>query len=366
MFQKIVVEAYSFDIPRDSSRSVSISLPKNGRINSSLEVTGGGNIHFRIYNEDRSIKYIEELFVTSLEFSFIAPNTGDFILSFDNFGWFVPSVTVSLSDVILAMEPYDFVWSPIFLLFDLSDVPPEATINSARLGLALSDSGESRYNLVRAFYCSETDWDEQAITYENAPLSESYLIDSNSFNVTGISIGHYCEWEIKPDVVRSRPTGKLTEIIAIVESESPTSAIRFFSRESESKPKLTIAYTYVSVSSSASPTFLIEGQNAAVVVGTDPSQTVGNIKVQYSTDQIEWFDIENFSGGSAHCVWTPSVTGQVYVRSLWEISWDDGSYYTLSSVSGLFIIPSYILILIPAIILGAIVGIYFWRKRKAS
>jgi hypothetical protein len=111
---------------------------------------------------------------------------------------------------------------------------------------------------------------------------------------------------------------------------------------------------------------LIEGQSAAVVVDTDPSQTVGRIKVQYSTDQIEWFDIESFSDGSAYCVWTPSVTGRVYVRSLWQTSWDGGSYYTLSSVSSLYMIPIYLLIVIPAIITGIIIGVYFWRKRKAS
>jgi hypothetical protein len=137
-----------------------------------------------------------------------------------------------LSDVILTLEPFDFVWSPIFLLFDLSGIPPEATVNSAMLTIALSDSGESMYSIVRAFYCSETDWDEQAITYENAPLSETYL-SSYSLNVTGVSVGDYCERDIRPDVVRGRATGKLTEVMVVVDSEFPTGLIRFFSRESE-------------------------------------------------------------------------------------------------------------------------------------
>ncbi len=180
-----------------------------------------------------------------------------------------------------------------------------------------------------------------------------------------ILIDHDNDWyelNIEADIVRGLPHGKLTEILAV----SDGGWVEVASRESVNKPELEITYEYVSVGSSVSPSYLIEGQSVAVNVNTDPPQIwfSGNIKIQYSTDQINWIDIGPFSGGSTHYAWTPPITGQIYVRALWEISWTGGSYYTISSVNAVWVIPIYIPILIPAIIVGIIIGTYYWRKRK--
>lgn len=331
--QKIVVNGSTFEVP-PGSRWILISLPKNGRITGSFWITQGGNrdIDFWIKNADLTITYVHESRVTNLEFSFVAPCTGDFFLQFDNsFSWFTTK-TVSLSDVILTMEPFDAICSPIFLLFDLASIPPEATINSAILSMAFSSSGNA-YSIVKAFHCLENDWDEQTIAYENAPLSETYLISSSTLNVSDVPVGDYCEWDVKSDVVRSLLTGKLTEVIAIVSSEDSSGMIQFLSRESEIKPKLEISYTYVSVNLSASPNIVREGDNVAINVSTDPLQTEGVITIQYSTDQILWHDIDTFSVGFKEYAWTPAITGLIYVRALWSTSWTGGSYTSSKIVS---------------------------------
>jgi hypothetical protein len=361
--EKTVIEATSFDVNTASRRVMDVSLPKNGMINGSFDVAGEGDINFRIKNEAENVTYLEEFSVKSLNFYFFAPYAGDYRLSFENLGLFVPTRTVSLSDVILTIEPFGVVCSPVFLLFDLSIIPPEATINMANLSLSFEAAGLNTYNLVKTFYCSKTDWSEQLITYENAPLTESYLMESSSFNMsTGILAGTRREIDIKSDVVRSLVSGKLTEVVAIVGGEFPGGMVEFYSRESENAPKLEITYTYASTVCSLSSAFLIEGQSVAANVTTDPLQTLGKVKIQYSTDQIKWVDAGESSGGATYYAWTPPA-GQIYVRGVWEISLSGGSYIALSSVHTVFVIPIY-LVMISVAIIVVIAGVYFWRRRR--
>ncbi|MGA2768175.1 MAG: emp24/gp25L/p24 family protein [Candidatus Bathyarchaeia archaeon] len=366
--QKTVLNATSFTVP-PSSLFFSVYLPQNGRITGSFAVTAGGNkdINFAITDSAQTTYYYQLNRATASNFSFVAPYTGNFYLVFDNSFSFFTSKTVSLSDVILTMDS-NVISTPIFLLFDLSNIPPEATINTANLSLSFKDSGISLYNIVKSFDCSESNWNEQAITFENAPLSQSFLTESSSLNMSvGISAGSRIYMDIKPDVVRSLSNGKLTEVIAAVDGEFWAGIVEFDSRESENTPKLEISYTYVSASSSLSSSFMIEGQNVAVNVTTNPSQPQGNIRIQYSTDQLKWYDISQVQGGSAYNVWTPSITGQVYVRSVWVVSWNGGSYQTTSSVSSIYVMPISLVVAIPVAIIAvvaAIVGIRYWRKRR--
>jgi hypothetical protein len=370
--QKTVIQATSFTVP-PGSRFFNTSLPKNGKITGSFEVTGGGNkdINFVITNGDPTSPpfphptyYYREDRVTTLDFSFVAPYTGDFYLGFDNSFSFVTSKEISLSSVVLTMEPFGAICSPMFLLFDLSIIPPEATINMANLSLSFKAAGVNTYDIVKTFYCSKTDWSEQLITYENAPLTESYLVESSSFNMSaGIFAGTRREVDIKSDVVRSLVSGRLTEVVAIVGGELPGGMVEFYSRESENEPKLEVTYTYASTICLLSSAFLIEGQNVAANVTTDPSQTSGKVKIQYSTDQIKWVDIGEFSGGTTYYVWAPPP-GQIYVRGVWEISLSGGSYIALSSVHTIYVIPIYLLVVIPVAIVGVICGVYFWRRRR--
>jgi hypothetical protein len=366
--QVTVLNATSFTVP-PSSLFFSVYLPQNGKIAGNFEVTAGGNkdINFAIMDNAQIAYYYQLSRVTVSNFSFVAPYTGNFRLVFDNsFSW-ITSKTVTVSDVILTMDSR-VISAPILLFFDLSSIPPDAIVNSANLSLCFKDAGINLYNILKSFGSSLSNWNEQSITFENAALSESSLTETSSLNMSiGISDGSRIYLDIRPDVVRSLPNGKLTEIVAVVDGELPAGIVEFYSRETENSPKLEVSYTYVSTSSPLSSSFIIEGQNIAANVTTNPSQSQGNIRVQFSTDQIKWYDVGQFQGGSAYCVWTPPMTGQVYVRSLWEVNWNGGSYQALSSVSSVYIMPIAIIVAIPTAIVAVIVGVlgvHFWRKRK--
>jgi hypothetical protein len=339
--QRTVFEARSFTAPAWGSIFFNISMLAHGQITGSLDVTEGGNldINFVITDSDPNEAPLQVNYfyrrdrVTHLDFSFLAPYTGVFYLGFDNSFSYLTAKKISLSQVEMTMEPFEAICSPIFLLFDLSSIPPESTVTSGKLTLAFWGSWESRYSIVDAFYCTQNSWNEQTITFENAPLPQLYGSNTASLNISGVQYGSQCEWDIKSDIVRSLTSRKLTEVLAIVESESSTGKIDFFSRESDNKPRLEVAYTYVSVDSTVSPNVVGQGQNVLITVSTDPLQTGGTGSIQYSSDQIAWHEIVSFVGGSKEQAWTPNVTGPVYVRVLWTSSWSGGSYTSNKTVS---------------------------------
>jgi hypothetical protein len=123
----------------------------------------------------------------------------------------------------------------------------------------------------------------------------------------------------------------------------------------------------VSVRFSVFPTTLIQGQKIMTYIEVHPLRipTPRTITIQYSTDQTEWLDVKTFSSITGYG-YRPEVTGQLYLRCLWEASWEGGSYSTNSSVVSLYIIPRmriYILLAVPTVILGVAVGIFLWRRK---
>lgn len=332
------------------------SLFEGSSFSGSFTVTSGGNkdVNFFISSQGKKFLYLER--VTSYSFLFVSPTTEDYFLGFDNTFSVITSKGISLSDVI--RTDYGIYASPIFMMFDLSEIPPEATILSAKLRFYVLTASES--STIGFYYCSNNNWGETEITYYEAPIKD--IKPESTSQIFVDSAKKWYEMDIKADVVRGLVQGKLTEILAV----SNGGMVEIASRESENRPELEITYDYVSVSSAVSPTTIIEGQSIGLNVNTDPSQTEGNIKIQYSKDQINWLDISSFSGGSTYYAWTPSVTGQIYVRALWEIHWERGSYSTPSSVISIFAIPNYLLMLIPTIIGAAVIGTYYWRKRKKA
>ena len=110
-------------------------------------------------------------------------------------------------------------------------------------------------------------------------------------------------------------------------------------------------YTDVSVNSSVFPSVVGQGQNVLISISTDPPQAGGTSTIQYSTDQIQWQNITSFSGGSNTIqVWTPNVTGLIYVRVLWSNPWPGGLYTSNATVSfSVDITPPWLTILSPSI-----------------
>ena len=93
-------------------------------------------------------------------------------------------------------------------------------------------------------------------------------------------------------------------------------------------------YIDVSVNSSVFPSVVGQGQNVWISISTDPPQAGGTSTIQYSTDQIQWQNITSFSGGSNIAqVWTPNVTGRIYVRVFWSNLWPGGLYTSNTTVA---------------------------------
>ncbi len=373
--EKTIMDPTSFTVS-PSRKFFEVYLPQNGQITGKYEVTAGGNkdIDFVITNSNvddaSSTIYLQQNRQTKAEFNFVAPYTGYFYLGFDNsFSWFT-SKTVSLSGITLAMDPSNTFSTPILMLFDLSSIPPDATINKAVLSLSYikQENLDMQDLVLKLFSSSQINWDENAIAYQNAPMSQQYIMESSSFSIpSGVTGGRQFAVDVKADVVRSLPNGKLSEMIEIIEGNNPTGFVYFNSRETENKPRLEISYTYASVGLSLSSSFLLEGQNLAVNVATDSPQGIGDVKIQYSTDQVKWYDINQIQGGSQYYVWTPSMTGQIYVRSVWEVSWGKGWYQSLSTVNGIYILPISVVVIVPILVIAiiiAVVGVRYWRRRS--
>ena len=307
-------------------------LFKGSIISGEFSVISGGNLDIDFIMKHGNTNYLSLPKITRYSFTFSSPYTADFYLGFDNtFSWFT-SKQVRLSEVL--RTDYGIYASPIFLSFDLSNIPPEATITSAKLKLYVY-SQQNTPNLA-AYYCNNNYWSETGITYNNAPLE---FIEKISSDVTIIdNINEWYEIDVLVDVVKALPSYQLTEVITI-DNEG---MVEIASRESIYKPSLEIEYKYSSVSCSSSASTIILGENVAISAQTEPVQTEGEILLQYSLDKLKWNNLESVSGGSADCVWTPEMTGQVFLRAIWSDSWKEGSMYSTSSpINSLYIKNTY-------------------------
>lgn len=351
----IQIHAQSFTAGTSKVVTFPIYLTKDSEISCSFEVTSGGNKDVDFYLTSGTHRFIEAYRTTNYSFTFTAPYSDTYVLNFDNtFSW-ITGKGISLSDVV--RTDYRIYATPAFMMFDLSDIPPEATILESKLSFYVSSSLENP--VVGVYYCSNNNWKENTIQYTNAPFE-----DISTTSTTHVSVGsspQRYELDVISDVIKGAVNGKLTEVLAV----NSGGKVDISSRESTNHPQLEIKYEYVSINSTIDPNFIIEGQNVGIILDTAPSQQGGRVRIQYSTDQIKWYDVVTYTGGSTYYAWNPEVTGQVYVRGVWGTSWNGGSYSTLSSVNGVFIFPIYLLILIPTIIIVAVVGVLLiWRLRR--
>jgi len=103
-----------------------------------------------------------------------------------------------------------------YLMFDFSDVPQEAYIISAELRLYLVTTGGSIYGLpadrIGVYYCSDTSWVENEITWINKPPFDPDATDTWSFSLMYYT-HEYKLWDVTEDVKRAFASGKLTEVL---------------------------------------------------------------------------------------------------------------------------------------------------------
>lgn len=135
----------------------------------------------------------------------------------------------------------------IFIRFDLSSIPTEATIKSAQLKLYAAvalDGGD-----VSAYYVRDDTWRELGLTYDNRPNISNTLTSTEE----GVSSGSWRSWDITEDVLEAFHDDKLLTEALMWENATEYGCIHFFSRESGWPPKLEITYT-IPTSPTTTPT----------------------------------------------------------------------------------------------------------------
>lgn len=374
-----LIEAGAFTVSALSYNYYSLyGLEKNEWIRGSFQVNEGGNLDIDFYLMDKAnfdkyaagqpfdyIVYAEK--VTTYLFATTISEEGTYYLVFDNTFSIIASKTVSLSDVWSTK-----IYTKIpFFMFDLSNIPPDATINAATLRVYAYYVGETQK--VNAVRCTNTTWEEVEINYNNAPFKDLAWQERpwQPPSATLSEAYKYYSWTITDEVKAARPTGKLTMALMVLPYVTTYNSISLDSKEGSDKPVLEISYTYASVSLSLSSTSTTEGESLTISASTDPQQSGGTLKLQYSADGNTWLDITSASGGGTTYAWVPPETGTIHIKASWTITWDGRSYVATSNVETLQVssqsplsdISTIISIIAVAFIIVAVVTIVAYKMK---
>jgi hypothetical protein len=132
-----------------------------------------------------------------------------------------------------------------YVMFDLSSIPLEANIISAKLKIYLSSTGGQIYwypaDKIGAYYCSNNSWTEHEITWNNKPSFSSQPTDAWSFGIV-YTVEVYKSWDITADVRAALPSGILTDVLKF-ETKTGDGYAVFQSSEDTNKPKLEVEYS---------------------------------------------------------------------------------------------------------------------------
>jgi len=132
-----------------------------------------------------------------------------------------------------------------YVMFDLSSIPLEANIISAKLKIYLSSTGGEIYwypaDKIGAYYCSNNSWTEHEITWNNKPSFSSQPTDAWSFGIV-YTVEVYKSWDITADVRAALPSGILTDVLKF-ETKTGDGYAVFQSSEDTNKPKLEVEYS---------------------------------------------------------------------------------------------------------------------------
>jgi len=130
-----------------------------------------------------------------------------------------------------------------FLKFDLTEIPSEATISSAKLELYTGVSVTSTHT-IRVHYCSDDSWTEFGITCENYPSFTSAITDS----AIVASTGKWYEWDITSVVQTAVESNRKLTLVLSSDYHEGADWVWFYSKDQEYswmeeyKPKLTVCY----------------------------------------------------------------------------------------------------------------------------
>lgn len=123
-----------------------------------------------------------------------------------------------------------------YVRFNLSDIPSDANIISAKLKLYLTNIGGYVGN-INTYYCSDNSWTELGVTWSNKPDFSSEATDERYFGVI-VVVNRYYSWNVASDVQVALSQGNLTEVIV----RKSSGYADFQSRECAHQPKLEVEY----------------------------------------------------------------------------------------------------------------------------
>lgn len=141
----------------------------------------------------------------------------------------------------------------IWLKFDLSEIPSEATVNSIILRMHTSVAYSDVTNKVGVFLCSNTTWQEMTITWNNCPQVEGQPI----------ATVYVSSWDTNYDFnVTSAVQGKnvMTLVLKTLEPTASMDWVGFNSKESSRTnvlPRLIVEYPAPSQPLTIDPSILL-------------------------------------------------------------------------------------------------------------
>ena len=211
-----------------------------------------------------------------------------------------------------------------YLKFDLSDVPSSATITSAELKLYLW-SKNSQTSIISAFYCSNNNWNELLINWNNAPSFQSTPIDT----CYTVAFEGWYSWMVTTAVNKALSTRTLTLVLGEQEHSAISlfySKDRYYSLDEDQRPRLNIVYSYEPPNTSPTAGFSYSPSNPTVddtLQFTDTSSDSDGTIASWS-----W----NFGDGTSSTIKNPqhkfSTTGPYTV--VLEVTDNDGAKKSIS------------------------------------
>ena len=125
-----------------------------------------------------------------------------------------------------------------YMMFDLSSLPPGANVLSCTLYVYLSAiSGYT--GSIGVHYCSNDDWTELGITWNNKPTYSATATDTNSYGMI-VSYRVWNGWDVTFDVQNALAKGKISEVLV---DNRVSSSANFNSREEGNRPHIDVEYS---------------------------------------------------------------------------------------------------------------------------
>lgn len=279
-----------------------------------------------------------------------------------------------------------------YVMFNLSSIPSEARITSAKFELYLmSARGEGPLGMlwVGTHYCPDNSWTELGITWNNKPDFEPEATAERIFGKPGaiVWLKRYYSWEITADVAMALWYGKLTEVLKFYPS-GDWGDFKFHSKDtstgdrSVASPFLEVEYTIPfssTISCSVEPAIIESRQPANVSGGISPPHSGVEVTLTYTRPEGSLItrDVTATATGNYSDLYTPDRVGPWSVHASWAGDEDHAeakspkALFTVTTASSLisrtlWIILGLALVVVALVVIALVAVITLLKKGKAD